>query len=187
MSQVDVGSRLPSLFVPTFGIAAAGGFSNAPRICHTGGVSATQSTDGTNTDAIITVLYVAECFIAANCTVTGAAVLWGTNTNGNAKVMLFDSAGTRVAISATTDVSAYTGASYGTNIDFAATYAAKGPATYYIGVINDDATNDIRTWPLGAFGTAAVTGLVYATATGYATITPPTTFTADVGPIASLY
>ncbi len=185
--MITLGLGTPTDFVPTLGIAAAGGFSNSPRICHTGGFSATQTTDGTNTDAIVTVLYVAECFIPWNCTVTGAAVLWGTNTNGNAKVMLFDSAGTRVAISASTDVSAYTGASYGTNIAFTGTYAAKGPATYYIGVINDDATNDIRTHIMGAFGTTAVTGLVYATATGYATITPPTTFTADVGPIASLY
>ncbi len=185
--MVTLGGGTPTDFVPTFGIAAAGGFSNSPRICHTGGVAATQTTDGTNTDAVITVLYVAECFIPANCTVTGVAVLWGTNTNGNAKVMLFDSAGTRMAISASTDVSAYTGASYGSLIAFSATYAAIGPATYYIGVINDDATNDLRTHILGAFGAGTVTGLTYATNAGFATITVPTTFTTGTGPIASLY
>lgn len=172
---------------PTGGVAAAGGFSATARLCHTGGVPAQVSTDGTELDAVITELYVAEVFIPANCTVTGAAVLWGTNTNGNAKVMLFDSAGTRVAISASTDVSGFTGDSYGSRIAFSAPYSAKGPATYYLGVICDDANNDINTHTLGNFGAGKITGLVYATEAGYATITPPTTFTTGLGPIATLY
>jgi hypothetical protein len=172
---------------PTGGVAAAGGFTASARNIHTGGVPAQVSTEGTNLDIVVTELYVAEVFVPANCTVTGVAALWGTNTNGNAKVMLFDSAGTRVAISATTDVSGFTGASYGTNIAFTGTYAAVGPATYYVGVICDDNTNDLRTHILGAFGAGKVTGLVYATEAGYATITPPTTFTTGLGPIASLY
>jgi microcystin-dependent protein len=172
---------------PTGGIAAAGGFSATPRNVHTGGNPAMLSTDGTNTDAVVTELYVAEVFIPANCTVTGAAVLWGTNTNGNAKVALYNSSGTRVALSASTDVSGYTGASYGTRIAFSGTYAAVGPATYFLGVICDDNTNDVRTHTLGNFGAGKTTGLVYATEAGYATITPPTTFTTAEGPIATLY
>ena len=172
---------------PTGGVAAAGGFSVAPRLCHTGGMPARVSTDGTELDIVVTELYVAEVFIDANCTVTGLAVFWGALTNGNAKVMLFDSAGNRVAISASTDVSAFTGDSYGTRIAFSAPYAAKGPATYFVGVICDDNTNDINTHTLGNFGAGKITGLVYATEAGYATITPPTTFTTGLGPIATLY
>jgi hypothetical protein len=114
-------------------------------------------------------------------------VFWGSATNGNAKVMLFNSAGTRLAISASTDVSAYTADSYGSNIAFSAPYAAKGPATYYVGVICDDNTNRLNTHILGAFGAGKITGLVYATEAGYATISAPSTFTTGLGPIASLY
>lgn len=172
---------------PTGGVAAAGGFSATPRLVHTGGTSITQSTDGTEVTITNTVLYVAELFIPCNMTVTGAAVFWGATTDGNAKVALYDSAGTRVALSASTDVSGYTGDSFGTRIAFASPYAAKGPATYYLGVICDTGTNTINTHILGNFGAGEVTGLVYATEAGYATITPPTTFTTAKGPIATLY
>lgn len=175
------------IVTPTGGVAAAGGFSTTARLCHTGGAPAQVSTDGTELDVVVTELYVAEVFIPANCIVTGGSVLWGTNTNGNAKICLFDSAGTRVAISASTDVSGFTGDSYGTRIAFSAPYSAKGPATYYLGVICDDNTNDINTHTLGNFGAGKITGLVYATEAGYATISAPSTFTTGLGPIATLY
>lgn len=172
---------------PTGGIAAAGGFTFSPRNCHTGGVPAQISTEGTDLSVVVTELYVAEVFIPANCTVTGVNVFWGSATNGNGKVMLFNSAGTRVAISASTDISGYTNDSYGSPIPFTSTYAAKGPATYYVGVICDDNTNKLNTHILGGFGAGKITGLVYATESGYASITVPTTFTTGLGPIASLY
>lgn len=178
---------LTGAFTPTGGVAAAGGFSASPRLCHTGGMGVTVSTDGTNLSAVVTELYVAEVFIPANCTVTGASVFWGDATEGNAKVCLFDSAGTRVAISASTDISGYTADSYGSRIAFSSTYAAKGPATYYLGVICDSSSNRINTHVLGNFGAGKITSLVYATESGYATITPPTTFTTGLGPIATLY
>lgn len=172
---------------PTGGVAAAGGFSFAPRLVHTGDVPAQISTEGTDLTVVVTELYVAELFIPANCTVTGAAVFWGSATEGNAKVALYDSTGARVAISASTDVSAYSVDSYGTRIAFTAPYAAKGPATYFLGVIADNTGNRINTHILGNFGAGKITGLVYATEAGYATISPPTTFTTGLGPIASLY
>lgn len=180
-------SAFTGAITPTGGVAAAGGFSYSPRNVHTGGNPASASTDGTNLSVVVTELYVAECQILANCTVTGVAVFWGDATEGNAKVMLFDSAGTRVAISASTDVSAYTTDSYGSRIAFSAPYAAKGPATYYVGVIADTNTNRINTHVLGNFGAGKITGLVYATESGYASITVPTTFTTGLGPIATLY
>jgi hypothetical protein len=172
---------------PTGGVAAAGGFTASARNIHTGGVPAQISTEGTDLTVVVTELYVAEVFIPANCTVTGVAVMWGSATEGNAKVMLFDSAGTRVAISASTDVSAFSADSYGTRIAFTGTYAAVGPASYYVGVIADNTANRINTHILGQFGAGKIESLVYATEAGYATITPPTTFTTGLGPIASLY
>lgn len=172
---------------PTGGVAAAGGFSASARLCHTGGVPALASTDGTNLSAVVTELYVAEVFIPCNVTVTGAAVFWGDATEGNAKIALYTSAGTRVALSASTDVSGYTADSYGTRIAFATPYSAVGPATYYLGVICDNSGNRINTHTLGNFGAGKITGLVYATEAGYASITVPTTFTTGLGPIATLY
>lgn len=187
----DVTGNTTGLVTPTLGVAAgAGGFIASPRLVHTGGVPAQISTEGTNLDAVVTEIYVAEVFIPCNMTITGVAVLWGAATNGNAKVMLFSvvgTTGTRVAISATTDVSAFTADSYGTNIAFSSTYAAVGPATYYVGVMCDDNTNDVNTHILGAFGAGKITGKTYATESGYASITVPTTFTTGLGPIASLY
>lgn len=175
------------VITPSAGIAAGGGFAVSPRLCHTGGVPAQASTDGTDLTIVATELYVAEVFVPANVTVTGAAAMWGSATEGNAKVMLFDSSGNRVAISASTDVSGYSTDSYGSNIPFTGTYAAKGPATYYLGVMCDDTNNRLNTHILGAFGAGKITGLAYATEASYATITPPTTFTTGLGPIASLY
>lgn len=177
-------TAITGALTPTGGVAAGGGFTFSPRLCHTGGQLPTQTTDGTNLDAVATELYVAEVFIPANCTVTGAAVFNGGAVAGNGKVALFDSTGTRVALSASTAMS---GTDAYQSIPFSAPYAAKGPATYYVGCIFDDANHDLNTHILGAFGAGKITGLVYATEAGYASITPPTTFTTGLGPIASLY
>jgi hypothetical protein len=175
---------------PSGGVAAAGGFTVSARGCHTGGGVAQIAAAGTDKAVVITEMYVSEIFIPANCTVTGVAVLMGSATEGSGatgtQAALYNSAGTRVAISDDVDVSGFTTDAYGA-LPFTSTYAAKGPATYYIGIISGVNTNKIRTHIAGAFGAVAVTGLVYSTEAGYATITPPTTFTTGVAPIASLY
>jgi len=170
----------------TSGVAAVRGQTISPRLCHTGGIPAQVSTDGTELDIVVTELYVGQVYVPADMTVTGVSIMTGTNTNGNAKVCLFDSAGVRVAISASTDVSSFAADSYN-DIAFSAAYSAKGPATYYVGIICDDNTNDLNTHTFGKFNAGKITGLVYATEAGYATITPPSTFTTALAPIASLY
>jgi microcystin-dependent protein len=179
---------LPAAALPAYGggVPAASGYTVSPRCLHTGANPATAAGDGTNLDAVVTELYVAEVFIPSNVTLTGVAPFWGAATNGNAKVALFNSAGTRVALSASTDVSSHTADDY-TRIAFSATYAAVGPATYYVGIICDDNTHDLNTHVIGNFGAGKITGLVYATEAGYASITVPTTFTTGLGPIATLY
>jgi microcystin-dependent protein len=179
---------LPAAALPAYGggVPAASGYTVSPRCLHTGNNPATAATDGTNLDAVVTELYVCEVFIPSNVTLTGVAPFWGGATNGNAKVALFNSAGTRVALSASTDVSGHTVDDY-TRIAFSATYAAVGPATYYVGIICDDNTHDLNTHVIGNFGAGKITGLVYATEAGYASITVPTTFTTGLGPIATLY
>lgn len=169
---------------PTGGVAAAGGFSNSARLVHSGGAVARVNTDGTDTTPADTETYIAEVFVPANVTVTGVSVFLGSATEGNIKVGLADSTGAVVATSASTDCSGATVDSY-FRVAFTGTYAAKGPATYYVLLLNDSTSNRFNSHTFGDFGASKKTGEVYAT--GFTTITPPTTFTTAQGPIASLY
>lgn len=170
------------VLTPTGGVAAAGGFSVSPRNCHSGGNPAMLSTDGTDATPANTEVYIAEVFVPANCTLTGVGVMNGSVASGNIKVGLANSAGAVVATSASTAMS---GTDAYQKIAFTGTYAAVGPATYYILEFVDNGTARINCHTLGTFGAAKQTGQTYAT--GFTTITPPTTFTTGLGPIASLY
>lgn len=170
---------------PTGGIAAAGGFTARPSNVHTGGVPAQVNTAGTDTTPAITETYYAAVFVPCNMTVTGVSIFLGSATEGNAKVGLFSSAGALLATSASTDISGATVDSY-LRIPFTATYAAKGPATYYVGLLQDSTSNRFNSHTFGDFPAGKTTGETYAT--GFTTIaTPATTFTTALGPIASLY
>lgn len=167
---------------PTGGVAAAGGFSTTARNLHTGGSPAKVSTDGTDATPVSTEVYIAEVFVPANVTVTGVSVFNGSAVSGNMKAGLADSAGAVVATSAST---AQSGTDAYQRVPFTATYAAKGPATYYVLLFIDNGTARYNAHTFGDFGAAKQTGQTYAT--GFTTITPPTTFTTALGPIASLY
>lgn len=171
---------------PTGGVASAGGLTSSARLCHTGGVPAILTTSGTNsaTNTAGTV-YLAEIFVPNNKSVTGVAIWNGTAVAGNGKMALYDSAGTRVAIS---DSTAMSGTTAYQLIPFTGgPLAVSGPATYFIGAIYDDTSHDLRGHAVGSFATGTDAGNTYATDSTFATVTVPTTFTADIGPIASLY
>lgn len=167
---------------PTGGIASAGGFTTSCRNVHTGDTPASATTDGTDATPVNTEVYIAEVFIPSNVTVTGVAVFNGSVASGNMKVGLADSTGAVVATSASTAMS---GTDAYQKINFTSTYAAKGPATYYVLQFVDNSTARINTHVLGTFGASKQTGQTYST--GFTTITPPTTFTTGLGPIASLF
>jgi hypothetical protein len=169
-------------FTPTGGVAAAGGFSASPRNMNVGGAPAMAAADGSDATPVNTEVYIGEVFVGANVTVTGVAILNGSVASGNVKVGLANSAGAVVATSAST---AMAGTDAYQRVPFTGTYAAVGPATYYVLYIVDNSTARYNAWPLGNFGAAKQTGQVFAT--GFTTITPPTTFTADLTPIAGLY
>lgn len=181
-TTLALAATLTGAMTPTGGIAAAGGFSVSPRNLHTGDIPAQASTDGTDTTPAATEVYIAEVFVPANCTLTGLAVFNGSVASGNIKVGLANSSGVVVATSASTAMS---GTDAYQRVPFTATYAAKGPATYYALEMVDNATARLNMHTVGNFGAAKQTGQVYAT--GFTTITPPTTFTTAQGPIASLY
>lgn len=167
---------------PTGGVAAGGGFAVSPRNCHTGGTSAQVSTDFTDQTPVITEVYFAEVFIPANVSVTGVSLFRGSVSSGNYKVGLANSSGVVVATSAST---ASSGTDSYVDVAFTAPYSAIGPATYYVLALYDNTTVRANTHTLGRFVAGKQTGQVYAT--GFTTITPGTSFTTALGPVATLY
>jgi hypothetical protein len=174
---------ISGIVTPTGGIAAAGGFAASPRLCHTGGTAAQVSTDFTDQTPVATEVYFAEVFIPSNVTVTGVSLFRGSVTSGNIKVGLANSSGVVVATSVST-------ASSGTDsyLDIAftgGTYAAVGPATYYVLAFYDNNTVRANAHTIGRFVAGKQTGQTFAT--GFTTITPGSSFTTALGPVATLY
>lgn len=156
----------------------------SPRCIHTGGVTATQASDGNNSTPVVTETYIAECFIPCMMDVTGIAIFNGSAV-GTDKLIVFlcDADGNVVANS---DLAGTT--AVGTDafqlIPFTAPYQAEGPATHYVALQVNGTTYRFNSHILGSFGASKKTSTVFGT---LASITPPTTFTTAVGPIASLY
>ena len=182
---IEFGKGTSSIYTPTLGIAAAGGFSVTPTLVHTGGKPAASATDGTDTAiGATTQANVCEVFIPCNMTVTGIAVLNGPTVGTDSYcLILYDSTGAAVANTAVAGT-ASSGADVYQRVAFTAPYAAVGPATYYVAVTVNGTTDNHHTHAFGNFRAGTVTGLTFGTV---ASITPPTTFTAGDGPIASLY
>lgn len=170
------------VFTPTGGVAVAGGSTASPRNIHTGGTAAQVSTDFTDQTPVITEVYFAEVFIPTNVTVTGVSLFRGSVSSGNYKVGLANSAGVLVATSAST---ASSGTDAYVDVAFTAPYSAIGPATYYVLTFYDNVTVRANTHTIGRFVAGKQTGQTYAT--GFTTITPGTSFTTALGPVATLY
>lgn len=153
---------------------------SAPRCIHTGGTPVKASTDGTDTTPVVTETYIAELLVPKGVRATGFALFNGSAVAGNVKAILYNKDGVVVASSAST---AQSGTDAFQRLPFSA--AVNLPAgTYYIGVQCNNTSARINTHPIGNFGASKKTGEVYGTAT---TITPPTTFTANLGPMGGLY
>ena len=172
---------IAGITTPTGGLAAAGGFSVSPRLVHSGGTPATAAADGTNSTPSVTETYIGEIFIPCNMTVTGIAVFNGTVVTGNMFLGLADSTGANVAVTAST---AGSGTDAYQLVPFTSTYAALGPATYFITIQYNNTAARFNTHTVGTFGAAKKTGDTFGT---FTTVTPPTTFTTALANIASLY
>lgn len=164
------------------GQGPAGGFAVSPRTFHVGGTAAQIAADGNDSTPVATEVYIGEILVTSNAVLTGLAVFNGSVASGNMKVGLADSNGVIVATSASTAMS---GTDAYQRVPFTATYNAYGPATYYALLFIDNGTARYNTFAVGTFGAAKQTGQVYAT--GFTNITPPTTFTTALAPIATLY
>lgn len=168
---------------PTGGVTAAGGFSVGPRTVHSGGASPATATTGTDTTPSVTETHIVEIFVPSNMTATGIALLNGSATAGNYQLSMADSTGAVIAAAQTASTAGSGTAAY-QRIPFAVAWAATGPATYYVLLQNNNTGNRFRTHAAGNFGASVKTGETFG---AFTAVTPPTTFTADKGPICSLY
>lgn len=145
------------------------------------------ATSGTSTTPGVTTVYLTQVYVNANAVLTGVGISNGATVGTDKYVVaLFNSSGVAVANSATAGATT-SGADAWQQIAFTATYTATGPGVYWIGLYVNGTTDRFRSIPaLGAYAGLAgsATGQTFGTV---ATVTLPTTFTADKGPVSYLY
>lgn len=170
---------------PTGGIGPAGGFA-MPTDFSTGNRGVTSTTGLNQKQFVTTESYFAEIFVEGNVTLTGISVLNGhtTTASQNINVGLANSSGVIVASSATT--TAQGAADSYQQIPFTSTYAALGPALYYIVVQGSQTTGFLATHAIGNFKAGKVTSETYGTFLTTASYSA-TNFTANLGPVADTY
>jgi hypothetical protein len=167
-------------FTPISSPIGAGVLCNAPVS------SATQGTDvaGANGTQFVTAIWIPE-----NATITNISYLVGSVGGTNVAVgVLYDSAGNVLANTALTG--SPKGTTVGTAAHFqtialTATYAAKGPGIFYVGISISGNTAKIRCVPAD-LSNGLYCGSVAQTQGVPAAITPPSSFTADLGPYVFL-
>ena len=159
-------------------ISAPSGIANWQPIAATSGTDTTPA-DGTQ--------FVTAIWVPANKTITNINYLIGS-VGGTNKVygVLYSSTGAVLANTSLTGGGATVGTAANIQtLALTATYAAKGPALFYVGISMNGNTARLRTVPahtqagLWAGSVSQVHGTV-------AAITAPTTFTADKAPVVFL-
>lgn len=148
----------------------------------------TSLTDGTDTTPVNGTRYWCSVFIPHNVTLTGIGYLIGTvgGTN-NVIVELKNAAGVSLANSTLSGTTVGTLATF-QQVAFTATYTVIGPGWYYLVLQFNGTTARFRTIPANlGISQVAITGSAAGTFGTLAAITPGTTFTAGVGPIAYTY
>jgi len=153
-----------------------------PTVFHTGQTSVLAATSGTDATAVNTQTIICELFVPVNTTITGISWMGLTTSTGNVQFSLAFSTGVPIpaaqtASTATTGTAAYQKAA------FVTPFVAKGPHKYFL-LMQNSGSNHYRALNVGNFGAAVKTGETYGT---FTTVTPPTTFTADVCPVADTY
>lgn len=144
------------------------------------------ATSGTDTACSNGTAYVGSVLVPANCTVTGIQYLVGS-VGGTDKVVasLHNASGTPVANSATAGATVGTAAEV-QQVAFTSTYAAVGPAFYFVALTFNGTTAKFRSVPAHTQNGVIGNGVTQTFGT-VAAFTAPSTFTADKVPVASLY
>lgn len=159
------------------------GLTASPRNINVGGTAAQLAADGNDSTPAATEVYIGEMWVPTNITPTGACVMNGSVASGNFKVGVAD--GTSGVVLATSASTAMVGTDLYQCAAFVTAPTLIGPKSYDLLLIYDNATARYNTFAVGKFGASKQTGQVYAT--GFTTITPPTTFTTALAPIGGLY
>lgn len=148
----------------------------------------TSLTAGTNTTPVAGTRYSCSIFIPHQLVMTGIGYLVGSvGGTDSAIVELHDADGRLLAHSALAGTVVGTSGAF-QEIPFTAPITIVGPGWYFMSVTMNGTTARLRTIPtaLGVSQTA-LTDAVAGTFGTLGTFTPPTTFTADEGPIAYTY
>lgn len=170
---------------PTGGVAAAGGFSAAPRALHSQGQKAVTTSDGNNSTPSTTETYITSMFVPCNMTITGVNVFNGSDVTGNTQVGLANAVTGAPIAAAQSAATAGSGTDAYQKIAFATPYAAVGPANYLVCVQYSSATARYNTHTLGTDPCVVQTGTTFGT---MPTISPlPTVFVTNIGNIMSFY
>lgn len=142
------------------------------------------TTSGTNTTPTNKRVQVTAIMLPANVLVTGISYLIG-DVGGTDSViaMLFNAAGAVLATSALAGTTVGTTATM-QHLALTAAYTAKGPGLYFIGIQMNGTTARMRTQTFGDHPTMISNQTTFGTPEA---ITPPTTFTADYGPVVMTY
>jgi hypothetical protein len=140
---------------------------------------------GTNTTPVSGTIYVSELWLPSNKTLVGGAFLNGAAVGTNAAIVaLYSAAGALLASSALAGVIT-SGINSFQEIAFTAPYAVVGPGKYFLAYQTNGTTTRLRTIATATYlNTASATAGVFGT---LGAITPPTTTTADTGPIGYVY
>lgn len=142
---------------------------------------------GTATSSVAGTVYFADVFVGRDFTATGVGILnAGTVGTNLGIVALYNSGGVLLANSALAGA-VTVGANAFQQYAFTSTVAIQGPAQYWIAYQANGATDNFRTIAASTFVDVLTKSQTGAFGTIPATFTPPTTFTADVGPAAYLY
>jgi len=156
-----------------------------PRTLPNGTILAFASL-GTNTTLVSGTSYRCEIYVPHEAAWTGIGVLNGATVGtNNGLVAIYDSAGNFIQSSALAGA-VTAGANSFQNRAFIAPVLLT-PGRYFLVYQANGTTDTLRTWAAANGGnqmTSSATGTFGTLATSF---TPPTTFTADVGPIAWLY
>ena len=142
------------------------------------------STDGNDTTPSATETYFAEIFVPCNMTVTGVSIFNGSAVGTDKLVgIIWDVNGTALGNTATAGTTA-SGTDTYQSIALTAQLALKGPATYFVGIQVNGTTYRFNSWPIGAFVAGKKTSTTFGTVPS---ITPGSSFTANLGPMITLY
>lgn len=142
---------------------------------------------GTSTTASTTGQFTASVFVPQSFIATGITALNGSAVDGSLKIHILNNMSGALIGSSAVAGTAGSGNDAFQAMAFTTPILVSGPATYFIGIQDNAAdVNGIRTIAASTFNNVIAASLTSVFGTVGA-ITPPTTFTADTGPVACLY